>query len=122
MLAGRIARRVGVDRNPLRRRSDRVEAWLTLAMVVMILVAGPLAAWRAADAAYRDSTRALERDQQHRFEVPATLAEDVPVVAQGDDDVWSADAVAQGRAGSPRTARSGRDSCRRHRASTRAPR
>jgi hypothetical protein len=108
MVAGRIARRVGVDRNPLRRRSDRLEAWLTLGMVLMVLVAGPLTAWRAADAVYRDSARATEWERQRRIQVSATLAEDVPLLIQGDDEVRSADAVARARWTAPDgTARSG---------------
>src|SRR4051794_22595803 len=101
MFRGRIARRVGVDRNPLRRRSDRLEAWLTLAMVLVILVAGPLAAWRAANAVYRDSARAAERDRLHRFQVSATLVENVPVLAQGYGDVGATEAFAQARWISP---------------------
>jgi hypothetical protein len=97
MFGGRIARRVGVDRNPLRRRSDRVESWLTLVIVTLILVAGPYAAWCAADAVSRDSARAAERDRQHRFQVSATLAEDVPTLAQRDDEVRTMNAVARAR-------------------------
>lgn len=96
MFAGRIARRVGVDRNPLRRRSDRMEAWLTVVLVAMILTAGPVAAWRAANAVYRDSVQAAERDRQQSFRVWATLAEDVPVQLELGDNVQT-DVVAQAR-------------------------
>jgi hypothetical protein len=80
MMGGPIARRVGLDRNPLRRRSDRIEAWLTLILVSMILVVAPFIAWRAAATAYEQSVRASEWNRQHRFEVTATLVADAVVV------------------------------------------
>ncbi len=41
MLARWIVRRLGLDGNPLRRRTDRVETWLTVAMTAALLVTGP---------------------------------------------------------------------------------
>jgi hypothetical protein len=76
MLASRIARRIGLDRNPLRRASDRFETWLTVVLAAAVLLAGPLLAWRAAEASYRDAARASERDRQQRFRVQAVLLED----------------------------------------------
>ena len=40
----RCGRRVGFDRNPLRRRTDRIEAAIRLATMILLLVAVPLAA------------------------------------------------------------------------------
>jgi hypothetical protein len=40
----RLATALGLDSNPLRRASDRVEAWLRIGLVVIFLVVGPLAA------------------------------------------------------------------------------
>ena len=40
----RCARRLGVGRNPLRRRTDRIEAAIILATLILLLVAVPLAA------------------------------------------------------------------------------
>ena len=39
-----LARRMGVDANPLRRGCDRAEGWVRLGLVVVFLVASPLAA------------------------------------------------------------------------------
>src|ERR1700733_8764023 len=39
----RFARRLGVDRNPLRRRTDRIEAVIRLATMILLLAAVPLA-------------------------------------------------------------------------------
>jgi hypothetical protein len=52
----RLAGRRGRDRNPLRRRSDLIEAWLLPAVVTMFLAVGPFVAgavsqWIHADAA-----------------------------------------------------------------------
>ena len=41
---GWLRRRAGLDANPLRRHSDRAEAWIRLSVVVVFLAAGPLAA------------------------------------------------------------------------------
>lgn len=37
------ARRLALDRNPMRRRVDRVEAWLIAVTVLLLLVAAPIA-------------------------------------------------------------------------------
>jgi surface antigen len=42
--AVRLKRRAGLDANPLRRRSDWVEAWIRLGLLAVFLIAGPLAA------------------------------------------------------------------------------
>jgi type IV secretory pathway TrbL component len=47
-LTGRLARTLGVDGNPLRRASDRAEAWLRAGLLVLFLSAGPIAALTAA--------------------------------------------------------------------------
>ena len=40
----RLARALGLDRNPLRRASDRAEAWIRIALLAVFLIAGPIAA------------------------------------------------------------------------------
>jgi hypothetical protein len=40
----RLARGLGLDRNPLRRASDRAEAWVRAGLLAVFLAAGPLAA------------------------------------------------------------------------------
>src|SRR6185437_5261964 len=58
----RLARALGLDGNPLRRASDRAEAWIRAGLLIIFLTAGPLAAlaagqWtaHAADAASAQS-------------------------------------------------------------------
>jgi hypothetical protein len=40
----RLARGLGLDRNPLRRASDRAEAWVRAGLLAVFLAAGPVAA------------------------------------------------------------------------------
>ena len=58
----RLARTLGLDGNPLRRASDRAEAWIRAGLLVVFLTAGPLAAlvagqWTAHAAAAGTSGR-----------------------------------------------------------------
>jgi len=41
MRASRLARRLGVDRNPLRRRTDKLAAWLAALLVVVFIIGAP---------------------------------------------------------------------------------
>jgi hypothetical protein len=43
----RLARALGLDGNPLRRASDRAEAWIRAGLLVILLTAGPIAALAA---------------------------------------------------------------------------
>jgi hypothetical protein len=40
----RLARALGLDRNPLRRATDRAEAWIRVGLLGIFLIAGPVAA------------------------------------------------------------------------------
>ena len=40
----RLARALGLDRNPLRRATDRAEAWIRVGLLAVFLIAGPMAA------------------------------------------------------------------------------
>ena len=92
---GRIARGLGLDRNPLRRRSDRIGRWTTLAMALVVLVTGPLLVWRTGKAAYRSTAAAVARDrQQQRFAVDAVLQQDAVITDAADGrTVWQPDPV-----------------------------
>ena len=43
----RLARALGLDGNPLRRASDRAEAWIRAGLLAILLTAGPIAALAA---------------------------------------------------------------------------
>lgn len=56
----RLARALGFDGNPLRRASDRAEAWIRAGLLIILLTAGPLAAvaagWQTAHAGGTDTS------------------------------------------------------------------
>ncbi|MFF1273240.1 hypothetical protein ACFVZC_07500 [Streptomyces marokkonensis] len=78
-------------RNPLRRRSDLVEAWLTLATLVLALLVGAFAGLAAAGVV----DRSLEDRRERTRPVTAVLVEDArdalpaPVAEDGDGGVWA---------------------------------
>jgi hypothetical protein len=85
----RLARRWGQDHNPLRRRSDLIEAWLLPAAIIAFLTLGPLVAvtaglWiRADNAALRHAQLSWQR-------VPAVLlvAAPGPVMSDNGANTW----------------------------------
>ncbi|MFE9336781.1 hypothetical protein [Streptomyces sp. NPDC007063] len=60
-------------RNPLCRRTDRREAWLTLCAVLLIALAAPLAGWAAAETAHAALLRTAHEQQHQRSRIPATV-------------------------------------------------
>ncbi len=84
-------RRAGLDANPLRRGTDRAEAWIRLSVVVMFLVVGPLAAIAVGHWA-SDSGAAAARAQaaaEHRMRAVllanAPAASSYPIVGSSVD-------------------------------------
>jgi hypothetical protein len=69
----RCARRVGFDRNPLRRRTDRVEATIRLATMILLLVAVPLGAIAVGRQADHLALRQAHAQQAAEHEVTAVL-------------------------------------------------
>lgn len=78
-------------KNPLRRRSDLVEAWLTLATLVLALLLGAFAGLAAADVV----DGSLDDRRERTRPVQAVLVEDAgdaaaaPVAEDGDGGVWA---------------------------------
>ena len=85
----RLTRRPGRDRNPLRRRSDVIEAWLlpvaVIAFVAMSPVAGAAAGLRA-----RADNAAAHRVQQTWRRADAVLlqASPGPLMSDGGANTW----------------------------------
>ena len=79
MSGGRTVRR----RNPLRRRSDRIQAWSAFLTIMTLLLVSPWVARYVARETYRDEVQASAWERQHRFQVPAVLLED-PSQLAGD--------------------------------------
>jgi hypothetical protein len=73
-----LARCVGLDANPLRRGSDRVEAWIRIGLVLAFLAGAPLAGLQTARWAQSAADRAATAQQASTHPVPATLLHNVP--------------------------------------------
>jgi hypothetical protein len=69
----RCTRRLGFDRNPLRRRTDRIEAVIRLATVILLLVTVPIAAIVAGREADQLALRQAHAQQAAEHEVTAVL-------------------------------------------------
>jgi hypothetical protein len=70
---GRLARGLRLDRNPLRRGSDRVEAVMLGVLLTGFLAGAPLAAHAAGSWTHATSSRQAQAEQTARHHVPATL-------------------------------------------------
>ncbi len=80
----RCARRLGFDRNPLRRRTDRFEAVLRLATLILFLVGVPLAALTAGRQADHLALRQAHAQQAAEHEVSAVLLQPASATAVAD--------------------------------------
>jgi hypothetical protein len=85
----RLARALGLDRNPLRRATDRAEAWIRAGLLAVFLIAGPMAALGAGHWAHHAGITAAQvpAAPTHRVK-PAALQQapaitDLPRVGQG---------------------------------------
>jgi hypothetical protein len=85
----RLARALGLDRNPLRRATDRAEAWIRVGLLGIFLIAGPMAALDAGHWAYHTGITAprVPATPAHRVRPaglqPAPAVTDLPRVGQG---------------------------------------
>jgi hypothetical protein len=70
------------SRSPLRRRSDRIQAWATLGMILVTLLVAPWVAWRAGSTMYVAEARARAWERQHHRPVAAVLMQDAPARVQ----------------------------------------
>jgi hypothetical protein len=73
----RLARRFGFDHNPLRRRSDLIEAWLLPAAIAAFLILSPLLVG-AASRVVHDENAAVAQAQRSWHRATAVLLEAVP--------------------------------------------
>ncbi|MEU3840097.1 hypothetical protein AB0E88_08710 [Streptomyces sp. NPDC028635] len=72
-------------RNPLRRRADKVEAWVVLAVWTCTVVAGVLAGLGAS----RSVEQGLARERAEWRPVVARLIQRAPTAGTGSDHVWA---------------------------------
>jgi hypothetical protein len=85
----RLARALRLDRNPLRRATDRAEAWIRVGLLAVFLIAGPMAALGAGHWAYHAGITAARvppapthRVKPAAFQQALTVT-DLPRVGQG---------------------------------------
>jgi hypothetical protein len=103
----RLARALGSDHNPLRRRSDKIAAWLTPAAIAIFLLLGPLVAAGAIVWAHASITAARQAGRE-LHPVPAVLTRAVPgpLMTAGGANSWLTWAPARWTAGGqPRAGR-----------------
>jgi hypothetical protein len=72
-LLSQVARSAGLDRNPIRRPSDRAEAILRIVGFVTLTVIAPLLAWLVGRDTYQDGVRVERQERALRQHVTATL-------------------------------------------------
>ncbi|MEP7025553.1 MAG: hypothetical protein ABJB47_17490 [Actinomycetota bacterium] len=84
----RLGRRLGTDHNPLRRRSDLIEAWLLPAAVAVFLILGPLLVGASTWWVHHQAA-AVQQAQRSWHEVPAVVVQPVPgPLVPGNSDSW----------------------------------
>jgi hypothetical protein len=97
----RLARRHWMVKSPLRRRTDRIEAWITATLLAIFLIGAPLSS--AAAGHWVQHGGVLEqRAQQSWHQVPAVLVQGAPELANFDvRTTWSLQVPALARWAGP---------------------
>jgi hypothetical protein len=78
----RLARALGLDRNPLRRATDRAEAWIRIGLLGMFLIAGPMAALGAGHWAYHEGITAARVPAAPAHRVKAAALQQAPTITE----------------------------------------
>jgi len=78
--AAGMARRLGLDRNPLRRRTDRLQACIMAGLLAAFLTGAPLIALAAGGWVHTAGLRE-QREQRSWHQVPAVLLQTAPRAA-----------------------------------------
>jgi hypothetical protein len=80
----RLARRLGFDRNPLRRGTDRVETVLRLILVILLVAGVPVAAVAVGRSADHLALHRVQAQRAAHQQVSATLLRDSPAFGSPD--------------------------------------
>jgi hypothetical protein len=78
-----LVRRLGLDRNPVRRRVDRVQTLLTSLFLVFLLLVTPAVAALAGAHAYASGIKAEKREQSSFRQVTATVLKVTEISGDG---------------------------------------
>lgn len=89
---GRFLRGRRLDRNPLRRASDRAETMVLVVLVVAFAVGAPFLAGACGGWTRAAADRVQAEQQAARVQVPAVLAKAAPQAATGEKDLPDAQA------------------------------
>jgi hypothetical protein len=109
-----LRRRLGLERNPLRRPVDRAQRWIALGLLMLlVMIAMPAAAW-AAGLAYQSGVGAERAERAERTQVVATVVATGGVGSSGDHYVHETLRATWPRPGasSGQNAESGQDAAR----------
>jgi hypothetical protein len=77
----RLARKLGLDRNPLRRATDRALSWIRVAVVAAFLTGGPLVALGVGNWMHHAATAEARRQAAQRHTARAVLLQPTPLPA-----------------------------------------
>lgn len=86
---GRMARGRRLDRNPLRRASDRIETAMLIVLVVVFAAAAPVAAWQASARVHAIAHRVQLEQEASRQQVTALLLKPAPPAQAGGGGIAS---------------------------------
>src|SRR5690242_7712411 len=78
----RLARALGLDRNPLRRATDRAEAWIRAGLLAVFVIAGPITASAAGHWAYHAGIAAARAPAAAAYRVKPVIPR--PTLASTD--------------------------------------
>jgi hypothetical protein len=107
-LSARLARTLGLDGNPLRRASDRAEAWIRVGLLTLFLIAGPVAAQAAAGWVHQAGTPGPGAGAGSAHPVRAVLLQPAAALHAGAAPLSGAPALVRARWEDPGgTARTG---------------
>jgi hypothetical protein len=85
---GRLTRVLGLDGNPLRRASDRAEAWIRVGLLAVFLIAAPIAALAAAGWGGHVSTAEASARTVPVHAIRAVLLQKAPAPAGAAGAAW----------------------------------
>jgi hypothetical protein len=92
----KLARRMGCDGNPMRRRSDRVEAWLLPGAIATFFALCPVVAYGTSSVIHHENARAVQAAKSWQ-RVDAMLLRSAPGPQQTDNgaNAWFVETMAR---------------------------
>lgn len=103
----RLARQLWIGKNPLRRRADRIEAWITAGLIALFLAAAPISSLAVGRWVQQGGLRE-QRAQQPWHQITAVLVRSAPSLPRFDFRTsWNAEVQVLARWMTPRGQRTG---------------